>query len=312
MARTEKTNLVMTGDDPIARLKNLREDAAQCGELREFATTAIDALAKLPRVYTAANKRLEERMRDHAIGLAAAHDATREETDRFGTSYASREMTIAATNKRITANVVRKLQDEIGAEMRETSTSAATAAQEAIRRFGTEIAIHTDRLLVPPMNRSIERIMNEESARLSWRARPNAMVEARNLYMRLIERGQDDEAIDLEAVLAPICAEVRDTPPLKLAARKSSSRPTVTDEDRTIAIGLLARFDHERRRRLPQWLHASTFVHAQCGELFALLAGWHGRFVSFNEYMQRHALGADRDPLAPHPAWIWRGAPGGA
>lgn len=321
MARTIKINETTVdarsltksaADENEARLDDLETNVSQCGEVETYASDAITSLRPLIQLQRDMATALDNAVRANADTLADAKQAVRDGVSVFGSGFGDREREIATKTAALDVLHVRRMRERLGKDeaARARAEKLATTAADSIRTLKVEIDKRRDALVMPPMNRTIEAIMNEESARQSWRARPNAMVEARDLYARLCEREQTDEQIQFEMVIAPVCMQIRDTPQIKIAARKAIRQPTVTEDDRSIAIQLLQWFDRSRIARLPEWLHVGTWMHSQLAELFALIAGYHGRYVSLDEFMRRRTnANGERDAFEIHPEWVWRGHP---
>ena len=152
--------------------------------------------------------------------------------------------------------------------------------------------------------------MNQENAKVAFKARgASMMTELRARYLHLIEWNETDEQILIEPIVVALAAEIRDMPLPKLAARNGNRQPTVTDSDRSIAFELLHLVERMRLARLPEELNIAAWLHNQLREVFCLIAGWHGRYVSYTEFSQRRQSGAGEDPYSIHPSWIFRAHP---
>ena len=105
-------------------------------------------------------------------------------------------------------------------------------------------------------------------------------------------------------------------PPAKLSARWPGTRTDQADDLRTAIAKLLSTADALKQSLMPQSIIAGNALFSALREIFAMLLGVHGSFMSSARFRDlylnsdRGAKDAARDPLRCDDDWVGRFLPG--
>jgi hypothetical protein len=151
------------------------------------------------------------------------------------------------------------------------------------------------------------------------RARPAAMRDLLNMIEHYGAEGMSDRMRRICRVGLELAIELRDTPPAKVKARTSNSAqpaPFMTEE-RDLAILVINQIRRFQRAAVPQEIRLAQDALRLLDQAFAVLAGVHGRYVSYGDIMSNPKLLSFLDasksdaarPWQLDPKWVGRFLP---